>query len=241
MEHARGQWIVTLDDDLQQRPEDIPALTAHENHDVVVAQFEERYHGPFTLAASWIKSHFDRVILNIPCRISPLKLIRAPVVHAICRLRTNRPFIPAMLGNVTDDFFPVVVRHEPSAHGRSRYTLGRRIRQFSDLLIGNSNLLLRCVGGFGVLVATWGMIYAVYVVFRRLFGTLHEPGWATLVAINLVFGGLTLITLGIVGEYLIRILDGNMGKQPFVVRETLGFGGTESAVPPHVERAPMDE
>jgi glycosyltransferase involved in cell wall biosynthesis len=216
---ARGRWIITLDDDLQQRPEDIPALIAHEDHDVVVADFETRHHGQFAVFSSWVKSHFDRLILGVPCRMSPLKLIRASVVEAMLQANTNRPFIPAMLADVTSDFFPIGLPHQASSHGRSRYSFRRRFRQFSDLLIGNSNVLLRCVGGFGAIVATWGMIYAVYVVCRRLFGTLQEPGWATLVAINLVFGGLTLITLGIIGEYLIRILDRGTGKRPYHIRE----------------------
>jgi glycosyltransferase involved in cell wall biosynthesis len=219
LKQARGQWIITIDDDLQQRPEDIPQLILHESHDVVVANFAQRHHSRFVVATSWIKSQFDRLILQLPCRMSPLKLIRASVVQAMLLLQTNRPFIPAMLAHVTTDIYPVVVPHAASSHGRSRYNLLRRLRQMSDLLIGNSNLLLRCVGGIGGVLAGWGVIYAVYVVFRRLFGTLQEPGWATLVAINLVFGGLTLITLGVIGEYLIRILDHSTGKPPYHIRE----------------------
>jgi glycosyltransferase involved in cell wall biosynthesis len=219
LRHARGQWIITIDDDLQQRPEDIPQLIVHEDHDVVVANFRQRKHSRFVVATSWIKGQFDRLILELPCRMSPLKLIRASVVQAMLLLQTNRPFIPAMLVHVTTDIYPVVVPHEASSHGRSRYNFSRRLRQMSDLLIGNSNLLLRCVGGIGAVLAGWGVIYAVYVVCRRLFGTLQEPGWATLVAINLVFGGLTLITLGIIGEYLIRILDRSTGKPAYHIRE----------------------
>lgn len=219
LSHARGRWVVTLDDDLQQRPEDIPALIAHETHDVVVANYPTRRHGPLVVATSWIKSRFDRAILGLPCRMSPLKLINETVVRAVLHLQPHRPFIPAMLAHVTSDFVPVILEHQESAHGRSRYNLFRRLRQFSNLLIGNSNLLLRCVGGFGVLVACSGLVFAVYVVIRRLAGSIQEPGWASLISLNLVFGGLTLITLGIIGEYLIRILDGLQAKPAFVVRE----------------------
>jgi len=232
MHHATGQWIVTIDDDLQQRPEDIAALVAHESHDVVVANFTNRHHDRFTLATSWIKSQFDRVILGLPCKMSPMKLIRASVVNAIKEQTTNKPFIPALLAHVTDDFVAVVVAHEPSHRGKSRYNLRRRFRQFSDLLIGNSNLVLRSVGAFGAMVALSGMLYAVWIVFRRVFGTIGEPGWATIVAINLVFGGLTLITLGIIGEYLIRILEATTHKQPYLVREVARGTQTE-----HVHRA----
>ena len=71
---ARGRWVITLDDDLQQRPEDIPKLIPHEDHDVVVANFEAASR-PVRGASSWVKGQFDRVILGVPCRMSPLKLI----------------------------------------------------------------------------------------------------------------------------------------------------------------------
>ncbi len=226
LRHARGRWVVTMDDDLQHRPEDIPRLIAHESHDVVVAQFPERQHGPLVVAASWVKSRFDRVILGLPCHMSPFKLINETVLQALIQLNPHKPFVPAMLAHITTDFVPVTLEHQASAHGRSRYSLARRLRQFSDLLIGNSNLLLRCVGGFGAFVAFAGLLFAVYVLVRRLLGLIQEPGWASLVSLNLVFGGLTLITLGIIGEYLIRILDGIQAKPPFVVREALRPAGT---------------
>lgn len=242
LRHIKGRWVITMDDDLQQRPEDIPRLIASESHDVVVAQFPERRHGPLVVSASWIKSRFDRVILGLPCRMSPFKLINGRIVRALTELNPHKPFIPAMLAQVTTDFVPVTLEHQPSAHGRSRYSLHRRLRQFSDLLIGNSNLLLRCVGGFGALVAIAGMLFAAYVFYRRLMGFIQEPGWASLVSLNLVFGGLTLITLGIIGEYLIRILDGIQQKPPFVVREVLGQPGPPE-VPPRAAgqtESPLD-
>ncbi|MEQ8857302.1 MAG: glycosyltransferase family 2 protein [Pseudomonadales bacterium] len=219
LRQARGRWVITIDDDLQQRPEDIPQLIAEESHDVVVAQFTSRRHSPLVVATSWIKSRFDRIILGLPCRMSPFKLISEPVVRALIDLNPHKPFIPAMLAHITTDFMPVPIEHQPSAHGRSRFSLYRRLRQFSNLVIGNSNLLLRCVGGFGAMVACAGLLFAVYVLIRRILGYIQEPGWASLVSLNLVFGGLTLITLGIIGEYLIRILDSLQEKPAFVVRE----------------------
>ncbi len=223
LKHARGRWVITLDDDLQQRPEDIPTLVNYRDHDVVVANFRVRQHGRLTVLASWIKSHFDRIILGLPCKMSPLKLFKAEVAQGMLQIRTPYPFIPALLAHATTDFVSVDVPHEASEHGKSRYTLRRRVRQFSNLLINNSSLLLRWFGGFGFLVAASGFLFAFSVIARKLFGSSPpQPGWTSLIVLNLIFGGLILIALAIVGEYLIRILEGISHKPSYLVREMAG-------------------
>ena len=223
LEHVRGRWIITIDDDLQQRPEDIPALARHRHHDVVVASFTNRRHAPLTVLASWLKSHFDRIILGLPCRMSPLKLFRAEVARGMLQIRTPRPFIPALMAATTKDFIAVEVQHAASRHGKSRYSLRRRAGQLSNLLINNSSLLLRWLGGFGLFVAAGGFAFALAVIARKLGGASPPvPGWASLVVVNLFFGGLILIALAIVGEYLIRILEGISYKPAFQVRTIIG-------------------
>ena len=219
LKHVSGRYVITIDDDLQQRPEDIPALVQHQEHDVIVANFVTRRHRRLTILSSWTKGLFDRVILGLPCRMSPLKLFKAEVAEAMLKVRTSYPFIPALMAHGTSDFFPVDVQHEKSRHGKSRFTLRRRIKQLSNLLINNSTLLLRTFAFIGGLVALSGFAYAASIIFRRLLGAPPQPGWTSLVVINLVFGGLILIALGIVGEYLIRILEGISNKPPYRVRQ----------------------
>ncbi len=219
LQHARGAWVITIDDDLQQRPEDIPKLIPHRHHDVVVANFTTRRHGFVTKLASDAKSRFDRLILNLPCRMSPLKLFKAEIAAGMLRVRTARPFIPALMAHVTTDFHEVRVRHEKSRLVGSRYTLRRRLSQFSNLLLNNSSLLLRGLGALGTAVALAGFGFAFWMVVRKLGGQRIDAGWTSLVVINLLFGGLMLIGLGIVGEYLIRILHGISDKPPYLVRE----------------------
>jgi dolichol-phosphate mannosyltransferase/undecaprenyl-phosphate 4-deoxy-4-formamido-L-arabinose transferase len=222
--HARGQWIITIDDDLQQRPEDIPELVKYQDHDVVVANFTQRRHGLFIRLSSWVKSKFDRIILKLPCKMSPLKLFKAEVAAAMLQVQTAHPFIPALLAYATKDFVPVEVTHEQSRHGRSRYNFYRRCKQASNLIIGNSSLLLRALGAIGGGVAFSGFGFAVFVVARKLVGRPIQPGWASLVVINLVFGGLIPLALSIIGEYLIRILEGTSQKPPYIVRQIIGGG-----------------
>jgi dolichol-phosphate mannosyltransferase/undecaprenyl-phosphate 4-deoxy-4-formamido-L-arabinose transferase len=236
---ARGRFVVTIDDDLQQRPEDVPELAKLKDHDVVVARLEKRRHGPLVLLSSWLKDKFDRLILGIPCRMSPLKLFKAEVARGMLQITTPYPFIPALMSQITDDFVSVRLEHQPSRHGPSRYSFRRRFLQFSNLLISNSTILLRSLGIVGFSVSGAGFAFALTVLARRLYGVPTLTGWASLVVINLLFGGLTLIALGVVGEYLLRILEGVSSKPAYHVRTVLSSqarprsetGGTAASSP----------
>ncbi len=225
---ARGQWIITIDDDLQQRPEDIPALLRYRDHDVVVANYQDRKHGALAVAASRVTDVFRRTILELPCSMSPLKVFKADVARAMLMIRTPHPFIPALMSQVTDDFHSTTVLHEQSLHGNSRYTFRKKTKQLSNLMISNSSLLLRLLALTGTVLASAGFAYALLVIVRKIAGAPIQPGWSSLIVINLVFGGLTLIGLGIIGEYLIRILDGLSMRPPYVIRELAGAESEES-------------
>ena len=219
--HAAGRWLVTIDDDLQQLPEDIPKLAALRSHDVVVGQIGAKQHSWWVRCSSSIKARFDRIILGVPCAMSPLKLISAEVAQGMQQISTPRPFIPALLCSVTKDIASVPIRHKASQVAGSRYNLLKRFSQFSNLLIGNSSLLLRGIGIIGATAAFAGFIFALYTVVRILLGEEIVPGWASLIVINLTFGGLILIALGINGEYLLRILEQSSNRPAYRVRKLI--------------------
>jgi len=216
---SRGERVVTIDDDLQQRPEDIPELAKYKSHDIVVANYKKKKHSLTTIITSTIKSYFDKKILGLPCKMSPLKIFKKEVAENMLTIKTARPFIPALMSYVTTDIYPVVVEHDKSYHGKSRYNIVKRLKQFSNLLIGNSSFLLRFVGSVGLMLALSGFAFVVYIVIRKLIGSIGEPGWASLIAINLIFGGMILIALGIIGEYLVRLLEGSYQKPPYIIKE----------------------
>lgn len=215
---AKGKWVLTIDDDLQQRPEDIPLLYEERAHDVVIGHFNRRRHSLFIRISSRIKMAFDKLILQVPVAMSPMKLIRREVVLAILEDSHSRPFIPAILCNVTKDFVSVPVTHEAGGIQESRFNFKKRIYQFSDLIIGNSSFLLRAVGAFGVVAATGGFLFAVYTIFRVMAGQDIPAGWASLIVINLTFSGLILIALGLNGEYLLRTLESTHKKSPYKIK-----------------------
>jgi len=224
---SRGDWVITIDDDLQQNPEDIPLLIAHEQHDMVTATHARKQHTLLQRATSWIKAIFDRAVLGYQVKLSPLKLIRRHVVDGMLAIKTNRPFIPALIRQVTNDIVSVPSTHQKSAQGRSRYSFKRRWNQFSDLLVGNSNFLMQVFTRLGFVVAGLSFALAAGVIARKLLGIPTQAGWSSLMVAILLIGGLNLAAVGITGQYFIRILDITSKKPAFVERERLGAPPTE--------------
>lgn len=205
---ARGDFVITMDDDLQHKPEDIPLLLQKEDHDAVIASFPEKKHSTFKQLASKLKGWFDHIILNKPkqLRLTSFRLFKRHVVEGLKNCQTPYPFIPAMLFRVTTDIVNVDVQHLDRLDGHSQYTLWKMVSIFSNLLINNSYLLLRALGivGFGGFIVS--LLFSAMLVIRYLFWGFGVSGWASMVLAVIFLNGLVLFGIGVIGEYLLRIL-----------------------------------
>ncbi len=219
---SRGDWVVTIDDDLQQHPEDIPKLIAFRDHDIVTATHAKKQHAISSRFTSQVKQRFDRSMLGYEVPLSPLKLIRRHVVDGMLSISTNRPFIPALLRQVTDDVVAVETPHARTAYPKSRYTFKRRWSQFSNLLIGNSSFMMQVFAWVGFTFAALSFLLAATIIARKLFGHPIQAGWSSLMVTMLLVGGLNLAAIGVSGQYFIRILDVSSKKPAYMVRDTLG-------------------
>lgn len=223
--YVGGEWVITIDDDLQQRPEDIPALVAQRDHDVVVASYQDgqthRYQGWYTALGSRIKGRFDAKVLRLPFRMTPLKLIKRSVIDQALRMRAGRPYIPALLANVTSDFKAVPLEHCPSKVSRSRYNFVRRVRQFSNLIISHSGFFARIWAFLGLSIGLCGLLVGAGTVLAALLGAQGALIGYVILATLLILGGMILTALGIVGEYLIRLVELTSKRPAYAVREVI--------------------
>lgn len=225
MRHAAGEWVITIDDDLQHAPEDIPALLAERDHDVVMGHFATgKKHSFLKRLTSGIKGYFDARILGRPkgIRMSPFKLFRAQVVRHMLAIETTHPFIPALMLYATRDIVQVEVTHHPRQHGKSAFNLRRRLRQFSNLIFGNSSLVLQGVAILGVSIALFSFLYGAWLIGSYLTFGRSVPGWTSLMVITLTLGGMIMFSIGVIGEYLIRIIEGIEKRPPYLEREKSG-------------------
>lgn len=224
LREARGDAIVTMDDDLEHAPEDIPRFLALSGHDIVVARFARKQHSLPRRAASRIKGFFDWLIVGKPrhMQLSAYRMLSRGVVDGMLSIRTPHPFLPALLFHVSRDAVALPLEHHSRpGGGRSRYTLGTLARLFSHLLIQNSSLLLRLVGQTGIALALLSVTTAAYVVYRKLAHGIPVAGWASLFATLLLIGGMLLFGLGVIGEYLIRIIESSEARPAYFVRQRI--------------------
>lgn len=223
MAHARGEFIFTMDDDGQHRPEDIPNFIALESHDIVLGHFREKYHGTSKQFTSRIVSWLTAKLTGKPDGVasSPFRLIRRPIVEAILKFGTPFPFIEAMLFYVSRDVVNAEAEHAPRAEGTTTYTFRKLFRLFLNLVISNSSLLLRMVGYGGLMIAGLSFLGGLFVVARVVFFGSAVAGWASTMAALCFFGGAILFSLGVIGEYLWRIICSTEHRPVFVVREII--------------------
>ncbi len=229
LREAQGEVVVTLDDDLQHDPQDIPKLLAHASHDIAIGQFERKRHSFFRRTASRIKGFFDQILIGKPrgIQLSSFRLLGRTVVDGVLSIRTPHPFLPALMFHVSKDVVGVPVGHGARQGGRSGYTLRKLFRVFSNLLINNSSLVLRLVGVAGISFAAISFLLAALVVYRRIVHGVSVQGWASLFAALMLIGGLLLVSLGVVGEYLLRIIESSENRPTYLIRRRGGFPEAE--------------
>lgn len=223
IEIAKGDYIITMDDDLQHAPEDIINLIQEQEHDVVIAKFETKQHSFFKQQASNIKGFFDHIILKKPkhIKLTPFRLFKGSIAKEMFRRKTPYPFIPALLFSITDDIVNVNATHHSRYDGTSNYTFRTMFQMFSNLMINNSSFLLKIIGYIGITTSFFSVIFAAIIIFKKIFFLTSLPGWTSLIITILFFGGLILFSLGIIGEYLIRIIATTENRPMYFVRKII--------------------
>jgi dolichol-phosphate mannosyltransferase/undecaprenyl-phosphate 4-deoxy-4-formamido-L-arabinose transferase len=221
MSLARGDFVVTLDDDLQHAPEDIPLLIAKREHDVVFAQFRQLQHSAHKRFLSWLKNCILAFLIDKPkgLQLTSFRLIRHELAQAMLSVVASpQTTLPPLLFFLTKDVATVDVQHNPRLEGESNYTLGRLWRLARNLMINESVMLLKLIGRLGFSLAFLSLVGGALILARKLFWGTAVAGWASIMLVLLVVGGLTLFSLGIIGQYLARLISGVEGRPAFVVR-----------------------
>ena len=226
--HCQGEYVITLDDDLQNPPEEIPklidAIEKDAELDVVSGRSIEK---PALLRnlAGFLYHLFRQSLFNdLRTRISRFKIMRRAVVEEILKNRSKNLLIDHALLETTDRFANVDLHHAPRHQGRSGYTLTKLLALSWDTVINRSDLPLKLVSftGFASALASLGVL--IFYLHRYLVGGIGVPGWITLVVLGSFFPGMILLSFGIVGQYLIRIMREVNDTPQYVVRETKGLG-----------------
>ena len=220
--------IVTMDDDLQHPPEEIPKLldVLAQANDVVYGRPAQEQHGLLRdLASLTTKLALQNVMgAEIARQVSAFRVFRAEVVNAFRHYEGSFVSIDVLLTWGTKRFAVTPVRHQPRAQGTSGYTFRRLVTHTMNMMTGFSTVPLQIASLVGFLFTLFGMGVLIYVVVRYLLQGTPVPGFPFLASIIALFSGAQLFALGIIGEYLARMHFRSMQKPPYVVRSEAGPG-----------------
>jgi glycosyltransferase involved in cell wall biosynthesis len=221
---ARGEVVVTLDDDLQNPPEEIPKLLAElaRGHDVVYGTPVAERHGLWrNLASRVTKLALSSAMGAATARkVSAFRAFRTQLRDAFARYESPFVSIDVLLTWGTTRFAAVPVAHDPRRSGASNYTFGRLLTHALNMMTGFSTLPLQLASWIGFAFTLFGMAVLVYVIGRYLIAGSTVAGFPFLASVIAIFSGAQLFALGIIGEYLARMHFRLMERPPYAVRAT---------------------
>lgn len=223
LRHASGRYVITMDDDLQNPPEEVLRIVEHaqaNDLDVVYTFYETKEHAAWRNLGSRFTNWCADRLLDKPkgLYLSSFRCMSAFAVQAILRYDGPFPYVDGLLLQVTKRIGRIQVRHLPRAVGRSNYTLRRLIRLWMNMFLNFSVMPLRAATLLGLGLSGLGALAALVVLFEAL---VNEPpaGWASLMAATLLVSGVQLVMLGMIGEYLGRLFLTVNRKPQGIVRD----------------------
>lgn len=220
LQQARGGWVVTLDDDLQSPPEEIPKLwnLAHaEQIDVVYGVCTAQRHRVLhRLGSSLFRLLVRKIAPKLPTA-SSFRLIRREILDSFHHQLGARILLDPSLAWFTSDVATVVVRHEERVNGRSGYTLTKLAHMAVTILVIYSTLPLQLMIWFGLFSAAVSFCIGIYYLIVKLTSNV-PPGFSALIVMMTFAFGVILLSLGVLGIYVSKIYNMNTGQPSFTIR-----------------------
>lgn len=226
---ARYELAVTLDDDLQNPPEEIPKLLARlaEGFDVVYGAPEFEQHGLWRDVASRMTKLMLATVMgaDVARDVSAFRALRVALRAAFADYRNSFVSVDALLSWATVSFGSVRVRHDPRVVGASGYTVRRLVIHAVNLITGFSVVPLQIASLAGFASTIFGMAILTYVVGRYLIQSTQVPGFAFLASLTAIQSGVQLFALGVIGEYMARMHSRIMDRPSYAVKDVSGTPG----------------
>ncbi|MBF0176502.1 MAG: glycosyltransferase [Magnetococcales bacterium] len=225
--HARFDLIATMDDDLQNPPEELEKLlrAMEEGCDVVYGYPQDYQQSLWRRFSSALVrcAMVPALGAKNAMSVSPFRVFRARLCRAFQDFAAPNVSLDVLLSWGTTRFAAIPVAHARRLSGQSTYSLTKLLDLAMSMLIGFSVLPLRLAGLMGFLFAIFGLLVLGFVLVRFLFFGSVVPGFTFLASIVAIFSGVQLLILGIIGEYMARTHFNSTRKPPYVIMKTVGF------------------
>jgi glycosyltransferase involved in cell wall biosynthesis len=206
---CRGEFVITMDDDLQNPPEEIPKLIAaiESGYDLAIGAYDSKKHSAVRNKSGDLIDSVNRQIFGLPpdfC-LTSFRAIRSAVVKNACQMGGVFPYVTSMLLSHTSKYVNVPVRHDPRLVGKSNYDFKRSLLLASNLIFSYSTLPITAVGWLCALAFLFSISFGTMVLIGALVHGSGVPGWASTMVTVSFFNALILLCMFIFGLYISRL------------------------------------
>lgn len=224
-----GEWVIVMDCDLQDRPEEIPRLynKALEGYDVVFARRAERQDSPIKLLWSklFYKVYNFATDGNYDGAMSNFSVVNRKVIESYCKMDEQYRDYTMYINWLGYRATAIDVEHNARYEGESSYTFSRKINLAIELLTSQSDKMLKMVVGLGFTMTLVSIVAIICIVINYFVAGDVDPGWSSIVATNCLIGGLVISTIGVVGLYIGNIFVQTKNRPKYIIRQIVNDDG----------------
>jgi glycosyltransferase involved in cell wall biosynthesis len=224
LEHASGQYVITMDDDLQHPPEELPklieAMKQHPAMDCIMGKYMVKQHNAVRNAGSWLLRKIMNRLYNKPAGLvtTSFRIMPASFAKTLCLYRISTPQLGPLVISITKRVMNIPVMHHERQSGTSGYSFFHCVQETFQSVINGSILPLRWFSAVGFITAVCAFLIGAYYLLRWLFGGIGVAGFTSLILTISFFSGMLLAGVGVLGEYIGRIIGEVTGLPRYVLR-----------------------
>lgn len=222
LDHCHGDWVVVMDCDLQDRPEEIPRLyaKAQEGYDIVLARRGARSDPPLKRMTSWLFYKLFSYLADIDYDgdSGNFRIMSRKVVANFCHIREQLRFFSGLVHWMGFPTSSIEVEHAERFEGKSTYTFAKLWKLAAETIIAYSDKPLRLAVRLGFMMAFFSFCYGAYILWRSFFYNSPVLGWSSLMVSLYFIGGIIISILGIIGIYLGKTFDESKKRPLYIIR-----------------------
>jgi glycosyltransferase involved in cell wall biosynthesis len=223
LQHSTGDYVITLDDDLQNPPEEMVHLINRilEDYDVVFGHFRTKQHATHRRLGSQLIAQVNRRVFHQPSDlvVSNYRIIRSDVVARICSYQTSYPYITGLTLMFSSKRANVMVEHLPRPVGKSNYSFLRIAALVTRILFNYSAFPLHFMAAVGAIISILSFLLGAFYIIRTALIGANVPGWTSLIVLLSFFNGINLVISSMLGEYIIRLVNQVSSTRSFHIRQ----------------------
>ncbi|MEQ8225828.1 MAG: glycosyltransferase family 2 protein [Candidatus Eremiobacterota bacterium] len=224
LNYVRGDYVVIMDDDFQNPPEEVSKLfneAYNKKYDILYTYYPRKEHSFFRNLGSSFNSMVAHFMLNTPkgLYLSSFKCLSKFTVKEIIKYKGPYPYIDGLALRCTGNIGKIEVKHDKRQNGRSGYTLRKLINLWLNMFTNFSIIPLRLSSLLGLLFSFLGFIFSIEAIIEKIIRPHIPMGWPSLIVVIMIFSGVQLLILGLLGEYVGRLFLSYNQSPQFVIYE----------------------